>query len=220
MLVKPVRRINYTISDGDKGIYDTVAYMWHYALRDTEEALVKQLVSSLKGKNDLQTIKNIYDWVWRNVKYKNDPLGYEMITAPIHYVNGNRSTGDCDCMTTLLVCLLEASGFDCSIVVIAWRLKAYTHVFAEVWYKDSWFILDSTLQANGFGRQDKKIKRYRRFTKGDMAKLQVLSDTRSVLDVQSPFAIAGAKRVSGRNRCCPSRDDLNKNANNINRCRR
>ena len=165
MKTRPITDLWYEISDGDAGIYETVNYMWNYALRDTKEPLIKNLVSSLKGKNDISTIKNIYDWVWKNVDYELDPSDREMITAPIHYVNKNRRTGDCDCMTTLLVCLLETAGFDCAITVIAWRAREYTHVFGEVWYNNSWHILDPTLKENGFGEQDKKIKRYKRITK-------------------------------------------------------
>ena len=28
----------------------------------------------MKGKNDISTIKNIYDWVWQNVEYELDVL--------------------------------------------------------------------------------------------------------------------------------------------------
>ena len=231
MIARPIRRINYTIQDGDAGIYETMDYMWHYALRDASEPLIQRLVISLQGRNDLETIKNIFNWVWRNVRYKPDPSDYEMVTSPIHYVNGNRDTGDCDCMTTLLVCLLEASGFDSAIKVIAWREYSYTHVFAEVWYNNDWQILDPTLKQNGFGRQDKEIIREKRKTKKDMAKLQVLSDSRradtqSVINTHPPFmdaeqggissAMGGIdlnkRRISNRNRCCGRND----NANNIN----
>jgi hypothetical protein len=110
-------------------------------------------------------------------------------------------------MTTLLVCLLETAGFDCAITVISWRAKEYTHVFAEVFYKNNWLILDPTLKQNGFGKQDKKIKRFKRITKKDMAKLQVLSDSTENKGV--------AKRlIRNRNRCCAK--DNNKNTNNIN----
>jgi hypothetical protein len=206
MKTKPIIYANYTILDGDAGIYETVNYMWNYALRDVDEPLVKDLVSSLKGSNKLETIRNIYDWVWQNVSYKLDPVGYEMITSPIHFVNGNRTTGDCDCMTTLLVCMLESCGFDCGITVISWRVPEYTHVFAEVIYNNKWFILDPTLKENGFGFQDKKIKRYRRITKKDMAKLQVLAD-----------GSAETSRRLFRNRSrCYGNDDWNRNSNNIN----
>ena len=209
MKTKPIREANYTIDDGDSGIIQTVDYMWNYALRDTKEALVNDLVRQLKGKNDLATIRNIYDWVWHNIRYKLDPADREMITSPIHYVNGNRRTGDCDCMTTLLVCLLESAGFDCAITVISWRLYEYTHVYAEVWYKGGWFVLDPTLKANGFGKQDKKIIRFKRITKQDMAKLQVLADGEGLSKrfKVSPFI----RRRSG----CGN-DDFNRNANNIN----
>ena len=211
MKIKPIREANYTIDDGDAGIMQTVDYMWNYALRDTKETLVKKLVRQLKGKNDHETIRNIYNWVWQNVEYKLDPADREMITSPIHYVNGNRRTGDCDCMTTLLVCLLETAGFDCAIKVIAWRIYDYTHVYAEVWYNGKWQTLDPTLKANGFGKQDKKIKRFKRITKQDMAKLQVLAD-------------GGEENVNEKvhnnlrrfRKKCYGNDDWNRNANNIN----
>lgn len=56
-----IERKHYEIADGDAGIYETVDFMWHYAIRDSKEAEVKQLVSRLKGKTALATIKNIYD---------------------------------------------------------------------------------------------------------------------------------------------------------------
>jgi hypothetical protein len=211
MTVRPIRKINYTISEGDDGIYETVNYMWHYALRDTKEALVQQLVNNLIDKeNDFITLKNIYNWVWQNVDYALDPPDIEMITAPIHYVNGNRQTGDCDCMTTLLVCLLETAGFDCSITVISWRIDDYTHVFAEVWQNGNWFILDPTLKSEGFGKQDKKVKRYKRTTKRDMAKLQVLSDGGRRLVRKS------CKNNECKNNDYKNNEDKNHNANNIN----
>ncbi|MDR0927223.1 MAG: transglutaminase-like domain-containing protein [Ignavibacteria bacterium] len=208
MQTKPITEANYTISDGDAGIYETVDYMWNYALRDTAENAVKKLVKALNGKRDIDTIYNIYTWVWNNVKYENDPPDREMITAPIHFVNGNRTTGDCDCMTTLLVCLLESAGYDCAIKVIAWRLDEFTHVYAEVWHNNNWLTLDPTLKENGFGEQDKKIRRFKRITKKDMQKLTVLSDTTNAHKELSP-----PRRIR---KCRAGNKDDNKNVNNIN----
>jgi len=173
---KPIINHNINIKDGEKGIFQTVDYMWNYALRDANTPLAEATVKDLRGTSKIETLKNIFDWVVANVKYELDPPDYEMITSPIHYLNGNRSTGDCDCMTTLLVCLLETAGFDCAITIIQWRINEYTHVFAEVWYDNDWFVLDPTLGNKGFGKQDKKIKKFKRITKKDMAKLVVLAD--------------------------------------------
>ena len=52
MKPKAIRRIRYDISDGDSGIYETVDFMWNYALRDKNEPLVQDLVRRLQGKND------------------------------------------------------------------------------------------------------------------------------------------------------------------------
>jgi len=43
MKAKPINDLWYEISDGDAGIYETVNYMWHYALRDTKEPLIKKI---------------------------------------------------------------------------------------------------------------------------------------------------------------------------------
>jgi len=154
--MKPIQRAEYEIGDGDESIYKTVDYMWKYALRDANTPLAEATVKKLKGKTKIETVKNIFDWVVENVRYKLDPPEYEMVTAPIHYLNGNRNTGDCDCMTTLLVCLLETAGFKSAITIIKWRIDEYTHVFAEVWYDNDWFILDPTLKESGFARQSQE----------------------------------------------------------------
>jgi hypothetical protein len=208
---KQITSRDYTISDGDEGTYETVSYMWNYALRDTKEALVKQLVSKLERETEIETIKSIYDWVWKNIRYENDPPDMEQITTPIHFVNGNKRGGDCDCMTTLLICLLETAGFEVAITVIAWREDYYTHVFAEVFFNNSWFILDPTLKQGGFGEQDKQIKRYKRITKDDMAKLRVLADGESGKIKRIPHT-QQKRNCNGR---CNGYDDANKNTNNI-----
>jgi hypothetical protein len=213
-MTKPIRKAEYEIGDGEKSIFRTVDYMWNYALRDAKTAEATATVKDLKGSSKIETIKNIYDWVTSNVRYKLDPEEYEMVTAPIHYLNGNRNTGDCDCMTTLLVCLLEAAGFDCAITIIQWRIAEYTHVFAEVWYDNDWFLLDPTLGSRGFGKQDKDIKKFKRITKKDMAKLVVLADGGNNAEHK-------IKRIPHRNcgcrgkNCCPNDNDSS-NQNNIN----
>jgi len=220
---KAITKHNITIKDGEHGIFQTVDYMWNYALRDANTSEAKALVKKLKGASKLATIRNIYDWVVDTVSYEYDPPEYEMVTAPIHYLNGNRSTGDCDCMTTLLVCLLEVAGFESAITIIKWRSDDFTHVFAEVFYDGGWFILDATLGSSGFGKQDKKISEFKRFTKKDMAKLVVLADSPSGDDdgnkdneTVETEPVQTGRIPSRKNRCCPSRANSNKNNININ----
>lgn len=173
---KEITEHNITIADGDIGIQQTVDYMWNYALRDSEEPEVKELVKTLQGKNEEETLANIFNWVITSVSYELDPPETELVTAPIHFVNGNITTGDCDCMTTLLICLLEAAGFESAITVIAWRSENFTHVFAEVKINNKWFVLDPTLGWDGYLGQDKKIIKSKRTERKDMAKLTVLAD--------------------------------------------
>lgn len=58
---REIEQKDYKIQDGDAGIYETVGYMWHYALRDTKEAAIRRLVRDLRGKSDLETLKNIFN---------------------------------------------------------------------------------------------------------------------------------------------------------------
>lgn len=163
-----MREYNIDISSDDAGIFTTVKYMWSLAVRDSNNDIVKNLVLKLKGKSNLETIKNIYNYVYKNFKYINDPSDRELVIAPIYILDGTMKGGDCDDLTTLLVSLLRSAGFTCSIKVIAWRLWAFTHVIAEVLIDGFWIPLDPTRRESGFGKQETNVKREKRFLEHDV----------------------------------------------------
>ena len=66
------------------------------------------------------------------------------------------------------------------------------------------------MKSGGFGRQNKEIRRFKRITKNNMAKLSVLADS------QSPSVVGKKKKITQQKSCCYGNDDLNKNSNNIN----
>lgn len=61
----------------------------------------------------------VKEWIRREIEYRNDPAGHEMIQDPI--VTLAEKAGDCDDMTILAGALLAAIGHDCRAVGIIWK---------------------------------------------------------------------------------------------------
>jgi len=68
---KSIQKLNIEIADGDAVIYETVDYMWNYALRDAKTQEAKDTAKKLRGKTKIETIENIYNWVRRLRLYDN-----------------------------------------------------------------------------------------------------------------------------------------------------
>ncbi len=142
-----------------------VAKIWKLINRDYSAPIVKQLAQSLKKGNKFDTIKSVYDYVWQNFPYKADPQGIEHLTAPVHILSGVQTQYmDCDEMVTLICSLLKANGINCLIKTIAWRKHSYTHVVCEAEFESGkWIVLDATRKAQGFGGQELKVIREKRY---------------------------------------------------------
>jgi len=52
-MAKAITEHKITIKDGELGIFQTVDYMWNYALRDANTSEAKALVKKLKGTSKL-----------------------------------------------------------------------------------------------------------------------------------------------------------------------
>lgn len=134
----------------DQVIDTIVSKMWKLINRDYQDPIITNLAKTLKGNTTEQTIRNVYNWVVKNVPYKNDPDGMERLTAPIHFVQRNQIGGDCDDMVMILSALLNALGIKTRIKVISWRKKEFTHVVLEVYNGSKWFELDATMGMGGY----------------------------------------------------------------------
>lgn len=141
---------------GDDGVVQTLLLMERLALRDAKNPDIKAKAKSLKGRNDVQTIQNIYTWVVDNYKYKKDPDKEEHVTAPKHLLNNcDRFFGcqhvDCDDYTTFLTSLLIAAGFKVAFRVLSWRADSFTHVYLVVYLPeyDGWTPVDAVMGRSG-----------------------------------------------------------------------
>jgi Transglutaminase-like superfamily len=141
---------------GDDGVVQTLLKMEFLALRDAKDPRIKAKVRELKGATSTKTIKNIYDWVVENYKYKSDPQTEEHVTAPVHLLNNcDRFFGckhvDCDDYSTLLTAMLIAAGFHVAFRVLSWRAKSFTHVYILVHLPeyDGWTPVDAVMGKTG-----------------------------------------------------------------------
>ena len=80
-------------------------------------SLARFIVSGCKG--TLDEAETVRAWVRREIEYRNDPFGHELIQDPI--VTLEQRAGDCDDMTILSGCLLRAIGHDCQACAVTWE---------------------------------------------------------------------------------------------------
>ena len=152
------------LKPGDKGVVtQTVPKMIELGMRDAKDPFIIKIAKGKEGATDVETVENIYNWVWKTFPYEKDPDDAEYVTAPIHLVNFNYEHCDCDDMTTLLIALLDSLGFRMYIKTIAWDKKRctkndcpFTHVYlvVEIPSLDGYVALDAVQKSKGFGREN------------------------------------------------------------------
>lgn len=179
------------LADGDAGVFRTVAEMIYRARRDAADPRVAQLAQQLRGRSEIETIRQCYDYVTRTIQYMfdkdiarllmtlgvkqiRDPERTELLTSPkwtlfsqiqINDVVIPFQWGDCDCMSMAVAALLLAHGIPVRYKVIAWRDKNFSHVYALVFLRQYgvWMPLDPVLKSAGFGWEKGEILRRAEF---------------------------------------------------------
>lgn len=148
----------WKIGVGDKAVDETIKHMRRLAKRDSVDPLIIDIAGSFKGSTDAQIAKQAYRYIVQNVPYVRDPEDREQVTAPVFLLNGGKDGGDCDCMSTLFASFMLAYGIPVWCKVIAWRKRAYTHVYNLVMLREQNIVIpiDCVLgsdRRNGFGQE-------------------------------------------------------------------
>lgn len=161
-----MKRVEYTISSGDRGIRQTVRdHMIRLTRRDVKNPKIIAKARSLRGKNDEETILNTYKYVINNYSYKHDPEEYEMISAPVRILEGlpPEAGRDCDDLSVLLAALLRANGYTTYFKIIDWKPDGggFTHVYVMVHVPtiDAVIPLDPVMKMKGFGYEKSPVNR-------------------------------------------------------------
>lgn len=107
----------------------------------------KDAVSCLVGRNNMQTLENVWRFVKSNVTYRTDRPGLEKVKSPgalFHQVG----KGDCKSFSISIAAILRALGFSgihYRFVGFKNRPGEYTHVYVVVKNGSNEVILDSTI---------------------------------------------------------------------------
>lgn len=146
-MYKPINKRTDTVNKEShvEIIDEIVKSMWEFINRDRLDEIIISKANTLRGKTNDETIRNVFDYVKKNVPYKSDPDDRERLTAPIHFIQRNQVGGDCDDMVMLINALLESLGIKTQIKVVAWRRPEFTHVVSEAWNGNRWIELDATM---------------------------------------------------------------------------
>ena len=137
-----------------RGIDQTVREMWRLINRDVSNPDVKAIAAKLKGSDDIATAKNVFNYTWKNFKYRSDPDGVEHFTAPVHLLNKEFSKYlDCDDLVGIVAVLLLACKVPVRLKTIQWRRNDFTHIICDFYYKGYWIPLDPVKKSDGFGNQ-------------------------------------------------------------------
>ncbi len=103
-------------------------------LRKLKQQVIDGLPFALNECPKFETPEQIFYWLKRRTRYKNDPRGIELLqTLPTLLTNnwhGVNGTGDCDCFTISALTLLTANGFKNLYVVLVGRSsKIPVHIY-------------------------------------------------------------------------------------------
>jgi hypothetical protein len=128
---KPADRDEVVYKDGDTSdIIKTVLIADKMA---TDKRFLKRLAPLLKGRNDYETARNVWNWTKKNIPYVKDKLGYERIRLPHKTIWDSyrfKDGGDCKTFTIFVCDLLRELGIKSIIRFIAQKGQSKaTHVY-------------------------------------------------------------------------------------------
>lgn len=99
------RKSTVMVVDADvDDIISVIMHADHYSKNAT-----KDFVRFVKGKTDMETLRNIYTFVRRTIRYERDEEGHEVVNTPgctVYY-----SKGDCKSMSVLTGSILRDLGY-------------------------------------------------------------------------------------------------------------
>jgi hypothetical protein len=149
------------IPPGARGTKQTLIRMTELAAKAGRDwSFIKsmsKLVHDLPARNAKMEMDRLLNFVKHQVRYQKDPLtalqGYvELVQAPAQTLL--RGAGDCDDQSTLIAAAALALGYRPRFVVLkadASRPDEFTHVYAEVFFGNQWWGMDSVVPRSFVG---------------------------------------------------------------------
>jgi len=158
--------------DTDEGIEQKVKIVSDLIKRDSTLYDIKIIVYQLKGKNDLETIMNVYNLMQQKMKYISDPPDKDLFISAYrqleNYYSMGYAIGDCDDHTIFGGTILKALGFRIRPVTTATMNSvddSFNHIFLQVYSPtlDKWITFDPVKKTRplGYTAKYKRIKIYK-----------------------------------------------------------
>lgn len=130
-LIPPASSLNRNdfILNRNGSVEDTVHYMIE-KVNQTKSDTVR-LAQSLKGKTVDETLRNIWNFVYRYIAYEPDSAFTEQIRRPLRTLHDQK--GDCDCYSVLVASMLKNLNIRYTFRITAYYNRPYfQHVYVIV----------------------------------------------------------------------------------------
>lgn len=143
----------YRVPTGDPGTLVTLRHMAELAHYGSSDPFLQQTARGIVGRypTATQRASALRSWLGHNVRFTEDPTGYELLIDPREMLAQVQETGcaegDCDDVATLAASLGRAAGFSGRYRVLAFDSGPFQHVYTELAPRargGPWFEMDTT----------------------------------------------------------------------------
>jgi transglutaminase-like putative cysteine protease len=137
------------LPEGAAGTLQTLRRMKDLVSQHANDTITQQYAAHFAAgaAHPIDYINRAFLFARDEIKYKNDPAPYEMISG-FPALAANRE-GDCDDKVIALCTLLKARGIACNFIAQSYdrdkvEAEGFDHVYAEAWDGRQWVGLDPT----------------------------------------------------------------------------
>jgi hypothetical protein len=210
----PLNSTRVRIGSGDRGIAQTIRYMYGAVMGNEGVASAEirrqalTIVQRVPSRDQQGEIAAVLQWVKTNIAFRGEYA--ETVQTPL--VTLQLRAGDCDDQSTLMAALLGSLGYKTRFKTVAADPSApyaFSHVYIEVFHRKSgqWISLDSTVQQSYPGWQAPRIFRSKAWrtmgeppatdakTDADAKKAAAAARTQAIFNLLQPISDAVSSRI-------------------------
>jgi hypothetical protein len=209
----PLKSTRVKIGNGDRGIAQTIRYMYGAVMGNEGVASAEirrqalTIVQDVPSRDQQGEIAAVLQWVKSNIAFRGEWA--ETVQTPL--VTLQLRAGDCDDQSTLMAALLGSLGYKTRFKTVAADPSApyaFSHVYIEIFQRKTgeWIALDSTVPQSFPGWQPPRIFRQKAWrTMGDPSGTTAtpvgtqstgpVSNSQAILQLLTPIAQGVGDRI-------------------------
>lgn len=141
LVPKSIARDSVVVGGGKARLEDTLTLI-QSIIPETKEDTAR-LAPALKGKNTIETCRNIWQFVYGHIQYKMDKTGVEQVRRPSRSWADRLSGVDCDCYTVFIGSILLNLGIPFKMRVTKYKGREhFQHIYPIVPTVGGYITLD------------------------------------------------------------------------------